>query len=31
MYELFNEVPTGLKVFILCWMALLVFLAWKWS
>jgi len=29
MTELLNDVPTWLKVFIVCWMALLVVFAWR--
>lgn len=29
MNEVCSEIPTWLKVFILCWMALLVFFAWR--
>ncbi len=29
MNEVCSEIPTWLKVFILCWMALLVVFAWR--
>lgn len=29
MSEVCSEIPTWLKVFILCWMALLVVFAWR--